>query len=98
MAREQANPVTQSSSDAVDLGAPAYVLQSKYGTGSSTNFPAGKRPEATINGQRSSDFFKDAADRQGMDNKFARTSVMDPKKWREQLSRRGSSSPSRREV
>lgn len=101
MQREMGNPVQRSSPDAVAAGAPSAMLRSKYGTGSATILTPeqfAKRPEATIGGQSASAFFQDVADRQGVANKFASPRSMNPKSWRDQLSKRNLLSPTRASV
>lgn len=95
------SPVFQSSPEAIAGGQPNSVLRGKYGTGGLTMLTPeqqANRPEATIGGQPASQFFADAADRQGVDNKFAKTSSMDPKKWREALAKKNLTKPTSRPV
>lgn len=91
------SPVFQSSPEAVAGGQPNTVLRSKYGTGSATM--GGPRQESMIGGRPSSEFFQDAADRQGVENKFAKPGgQMDPKKWREALAKKNLDKPGTRRI
>lgn len=79
------SPIGTSSPGAIAAGAPGKVLRSRYGTGSSTMGPSAT--PSTIGGRPSGEFFRDAADRQGVANKFASpTGAFDPKKLRKSLS------------
>lgn len=78
------SPIGTSSPEAVAAGAPNKILRSRYGTGSSTMGPS--TTPSTIGGRPSGEFFRDAADRQGIANRFASpTGALDPKKLRKSL-------------